>query len=88
MERRPVTNHTEYGFRQSPEGRITWTHEDAARRICFDFNFTLMVRDVSSPRVVPQRVSPPALKQWVQRYLIADDPHPQLSRLDEMDARA
>ena len=46
----------EYGFRESPESRIVWTTEDAARRICFDRNYTLYVREVTKPRVARQRV--------------------------------
>ena len=45
----------EYGFRQTPSGRITWTTEDAARRICFDHGYVLYVREVSRPRVARQR---------------------------------
>jgi len=50
-----MNHHPEYGFRQSPEGRITWTTEDAARRACFDFNYVLYVRDVTNPRTARQR---------------------------------
>jgi hypothetical protein len=45
----------EYGFRETPESRIVWTTEEAARRICFDRNYVLYVRDVSRPRVASQR---------------------------------
>lgn len=45
----------EYGFRETPDSRIVWTTEDAARRICFDRNYVLYVRDVSRPRVARQR---------------------------------
>jgi hypothetical protein len=50
-----MTPHPEYGFRRTPESHITWTTEDAARRVCFDYGYTLLVRDVSTPRVARQR---------------------------------
>lgn len=45
----------EYGFCADPAGRIIWTTEIAARRMCRDYGYTLYVRDVSRPRVARQR---------------------------------
>lgn len=46
---------TEYGFQRDFDSHVTWTTEDAAKRMCRDYGLILVAREVSKRRVVSIR---------------------------------
>jgi hypothetical protein len=52
MERRPVSQHIEYGYLPDMSFRIIWTTEILARRMSGDYGIPLLARHVSEPWVV------------------------------------